>query len=76
MQPQAGSAGGWGPRCVTSQCSFCRWAPEVPPEPGHPHRRGEAIWARGTAGLRPISMPGMVGFCVSGDINIKSMGCG
>ena len=32
--------------------------------------------ARGTTGLRPISMPGMVGFCVSGDMNIKSMGSG
>lgn len=26
--------------------------------------------------LRPISMPGMVGFCVSGDMNVKSMGSG
>lgn len=53
VQPQAGlaGAGGWESMVWHVECSFCRYAPGVPPEAGNPHRIEEVLWARSSAGL-------------------------
>lgn len=56
--------------------SFCRCAQKCPQRQATLKERGGHLGQEHSGPLRPISMPGTVGSCVSGDMNIKSMGSG
>lgn len=78
VQPQAGVGWGLGAGVHGLACRvlILQVCPRVPPEAGNPSQEGSPLGQELSRPLRPISMPRMVGFCVSGDMNIKSMGSG